>query len=130
MTAMSSPDLVVSAPQAGDRSALARNALWVLGAVLLAAMALSLLTGASGASLQRLFVGGSDDPLVARDRLVYFDIRLPRLLLGMLVGSAPRFMAPSATMVSPPAQPLRYLERAVPTMPRPLANNLIGPRRV
>ncbi|WP_421760425.1 FecCD family ABC transporter permease [Devosia sp.] len=88
MTALSSPDLDVNAPQAGDRSALARNALWVLGAVLLAAMALSLLTGASGASLERLFIGGSDDPLVARDRLVYFDIRLPRLLLGMLVGSA------------------------------------------
>ena len=74
----------------GDRTGLARLALAGLVLLLLAAMALSLLTGASDASVGRLvagWFGANDDPMLARDRLVYFDIRLPRMLLGMLIGA-------------------------------------------
>ena len=74
----------------GDRTGLAQLALGGLVLLLVAAMALSLLTGASDVSLGRLvaswFGGAADDPLLARDRLVYFDIRLPRMLMGMLIG--------------------------------------------
>ena len=74
----------------GDRTGIARLAIAGLVLLLVAAMALSLLTGASDASVGRLvaaWFGAADDPLLARDRLVYFDIRLPRMLLGMLIGA-------------------------------------------
>lgn len=82
--------LANSASLEGDRTGLAQLALVGLVLLLLAAMALSLLTGASDASVGRLvaaWFGAGDDPLLARDRLVYFDIRLPRMLLGMLIGA-------------------------------------------
>ncbi len=76
---------------AGDRSALARRTMAGLVVLLLATMAANLLTGASDASLWRLLgalvdgtVGSAD---LARDRLIILDIRLPRLLLGTLIGS-------------------------------------------
>lgn len=76
---------------AGDRSRGAGRALLLLGALLLAAMAMSLLTGASDASLARLvaalFEGTLADPALARDRLIILDIRLPRLILGVLIGA-------------------------------------------
>lgn len=74
----------------GDRSALARLALVGLVLLLLAAMALSLLTGASDASFWRIvasWFGAPADPMLARDQLVLFDIRLPRMLLGVLIGA-------------------------------------------
>lgn len=84
--ALSAPDLRID----GDRTRLAQLALIGLGLLLVSAMALSLLTGASDASLWRLvgsWLGGVADPaLLARDKLVLVDIRLPRLLLGVLIG--------------------------------------------
>lgn len=84
--ALSAPDLRID----GDRTRLAHLALIGLGLLLVSAMALSLLTGASDASLWRLvgsWLGGVADPaLLARDKLVLVDIRLPRLLLGVLIG--------------------------------------------
>jgi iron complex transport system permease protein len=84
-------DATVLTQPAGDRSRLAGHALLLLGALLLAAMAMSLLTGASDASLARLvialFEGTLADPALARDRLIIFDIRLPRLILGVLIGA-------------------------------------------
>ena len=74
---------------AGDRSALARRVMAGLVVLLLAAMAASLLTGASDASLWRLLGalldGTAASPELARDRLIILDIRLPRLLLGTLL---------------------------------------------
>ena len=76
---------------AGDRSALARRVMAGLVVLLFAAMAASLLTGASDASLWRLLGalldGTAASPELARDRLIILDIRLPRLLLGTLIGS-------------------------------------------
>lgn len=78
-------------PVAGDRTRLAQLTLVGLVLLLAAAAALALLTGASDASLPRLLsaymAGATDDPLVLRDQLVFLDIRLPRLLLGMLIGA-------------------------------------------
>lgn len=79
---------------AGDRSARARLAI-VLLAVLLAAVALfSLTAGASDASavdaLRDWFSGpdAADSVLSARDRIIIYDIRLPRVVLGALIGAA------------------------------------------
>jgi iron complex transport system permease protein len=58
------------------------------------AMLLSLSVGATGVSLAALprvlaaLVTGASDPATAREQLVLFEIRLPRLLLGAFVGSA------------------------------------------
>lgn len=75
----------------GDRTRLARLTLVWLVCLLVVAICVSLLTGASDASIVRLvrsWAGiGLDDPLLARDRLVFLDIRLPRMLLGALIGA-------------------------------------------
>lgn len=70
-------------PGAG-RPAPAR-ALGLLALLLLLAAAASLQTGASGVSALRLL---SAEGLAPRDRIILFDIRLPRLILGALVGAA------------------------------------------
>jgi iron complex transport system permease protein len=76
---------------AGDRTDLGRLAIWVLGGLLIIAALVSLLTGASDASLPRLVSallgGGPLDAAAARDQLVFFDIRLPRVLLGIFIGA-------------------------------------------
>ncbi|WP_054311196.1 iron ABC transporter permease [Mesorhizobium sp. 1M-11] len=78
---------------AGDRSARARLAI-VLLAILLAAVALfSLTAGASDASAfdaLRDWFSSSDaeSVLSARDRIIIYDIRLPRVVLGALIGAA------------------------------------------
>lgn len=76
---------------AGDRSASARIAIACL-AVLLVAVALSSLAhGASDASataVLRAWLFGDETALGARDRLIVEEIRLPRVLLGSLVGAA------------------------------------------
>ena len=74
---------------AGDRSALARLAILLLMALLAATMVFSLASGASDASavsLVREWLGG--EAISARDRLIIYDIRMPRVLLGVLVGAA------------------------------------------
>lgn len=80
---------VALAADAADRSARARSLTGAL-ALLLAGMALASLTlGASGvspwAALADLAAGR---PLDLQARVVLWDIRLPRLLAGMLVGAA------------------------------------------
>lgn len=82
----------VAAAPAGDRSAVARLTLLGLLGFLAAAMALSLFTGASGVSVAdalRVWLGlaGPDDFAAARARIILHDIRLPRMVLGMLVGA-------------------------------------------
>lgn len=57
--------------------------LGVLALLLVAAAAASLQTGASGVSALGLFRGD----LPPRDRLILWDIRLPRLILGIVVGA-------------------------------------------
>ncbi|WP_246018347.1 FecCD family ABC transporter permease [Pelagibacterium montanilacus] len=76
----------------GDRSHLARLTIAALGVLLVAAMAMSLFTGASGVSAldaARLWLGIAhpDDPAVARAGIILNDIRLPRMVLGVLVGA-------------------------------------------
>lgn len=61
------------------------RALGLLALLLLLAAAASLQTGASGVSALRLL---SAEGLEARERIILFDIRLPRLILGALVGAA------------------------------------------
>ncbi|QQR38074.1 FecCD family ABC transporter permease [Devosia rhizoryzae] len=77
---------------AGDRSHLGRLSIVVLVFVLLVAMALSMTTGASGASAWSLFghwlgFGSGDAAQLMRDHAVVINIRLPRMLLGMLIGA-------------------------------------------
>jgi iron complex transport system permease protein len=87
--------LPIAAPiSVGGRLASA-HALVVFSALaLLVAAFLSLSIGATGitlASLPRVLTAlatGQHDAVSAREQLVLFDIRLPRLLLGMFVGAA------------------------------------------
>lgn len=77
----------------GDREGLARYVLVILTVVLLGAITLSLTTGASGASafsLVRSWFGTTDldTSQLQRDYTIIFNIRLPRLILGMLIGAA------------------------------------------
>lgn len=82
-------DLAFRPSAEGDRSARARLVLAVLAGLLLLIALASLGTGASGVSL--LAVAGDwlrGEELGLRERVVLFDIRLPRLVTGMLVGAA------------------------------------------
>ena len=82
-----------AAPE-GDRSVRARFAILVLAVLLAATMLLSLASGASDASAfvvvrDWLFPSFSaDDALSLRDRVIVYDIRLPRVILGVLIGAA------------------------------------------
>jgi|SRR5215217_279696 len=76
----------------GDRSHIGR--LTVIGLVfaLLAAMVLSMTTGASGASALNLLgswlgLVPADDPALLRDHAVIINIRMPRMVLGVLIGA-------------------------------------------
>jgi iron complex transport system permease protein len=75
----------------GDRSGRARMAIAGLAVLLAITGFLSLAAGASDASilgvLGNLF-GGSETGLSHRDAIIIYDIRLPRMLLGALVGAA------------------------------------------
>jgi iron complex transport system permease protein len=77
---------------AGDRTAIARLTLVALVLISLVALALSITTGASDASavnvIGALFSGAEDTALSMRDRIIVFDIRMPRALLGFLIGAA------------------------------------------
>jgi iron complex transport system permease protein len=62
---------------------------WALAALLLIVSTLSLGTGASGTGFWPVtaqFLRGEE--IAARDAIILFDIRLPRLVLGILVGAA------------------------------------------
>lgn len=73
----------------GDRSHRAQRLCLALAVLLVAVALISLGWGASGTSLLRaLSDGWAGRPLSVQDRVVLFDIRLPRVLTGMLVGAA------------------------------------------
>ena len=76
----------------GDRSGRARLAIVLLVLVLVAASAVSLGSGASGVSafdvLTNWLFSSAGEPLSVRDQVIIYDVRMPRLVLGMLVGAA------------------------------------------
>ena len=81
----------MSAPR-GDRAGRARLALGLLAGALLVAMVASLMVGAADADVPRalfdlLGLAGRHDPARLRDHVIVFDIRLPRMLMGVLVGA-------------------------------------------
>ncbi|PDT84653.1 iron ABC transporter permease [Sinorhizobium sp. BJ1] len=84
---------VTHARQKGDRSGLARVLIAVLAVLAVGTFATSIMTGAADASLGnvlRWLVGetAAEQALSTRDRIIILDIRLPRAVLGMLVGAA------------------------------------------
>ena len=82
-------DLAFRPTAEGDRSARARLVLAVLAGLLLLIALASLGTGASGVSLLAVAADWlRGEELGLRERVVLFDIRLPRLVTGMLVGAA------------------------------------------
>jgi iron complex transport system permease protein len=77
----------------GDRSGRARLAILVLAGALALTSLASLGYGASDASALALvadWFGGEtgEGALSARDRIIIYDIRLPRVILGILIGAA------------------------------------------
>lgn len=78
----------------GDRSARAKLTIAALTLALLLVALFSLTAGASDASAWDVVFGwaasGSeaDAALSARDRIIVYDIRLPRVILGVLIGAA------------------------------------------
>jgi iron complex transport system permease protein len=73
----------------GDRRARGARATWALLVLLGLAALAALGSGASGVSLGAVLRGiWSAEGLDARTQLVLFEIRLPRLVVGMLVGAA------------------------------------------
>ncbi len=78
---------------AGDRSHRAALVTLVLIAGSLASLIFSVMTGASDASaldvIRELVVGSTGEAaLSARDRIIIFDIRMPRAILGFLIGAS------------------------------------------
>ncbi len=77
----------------GDRRARARAVVWLSAGALFLAMGCSLFIGPSSVDLSSilgklLYGGASENALLnARESLILFDIRLPRTLLGCLVGA-------------------------------------------
>jgi iron complex transport system permease protein len=77
----------------GDRSRRALIALFVLVLLLVLSALVSLASGASDASAWAvlkhwLLLGADHAALSERDRIVIYDIRLPRIVLGALVGAS------------------------------------------
>ena len=76
-------------PAAGDRSSRARQVLVLLALLLACFSVASMMVGASGVALFPAlgrWLGG--EALALHERVVLLDIRLPRLLTGILVGAA------------------------------------------
>ncbi len=74
---------------AGDRQGRARRVMLTLAALLAVTSVISLGVGASGASLWvALGQLARGDEIGTREAVILFDIRLPRLALGILVGAA------------------------------------------
>ncbi|MBB3462315.1 iron ABC transporter permease [Rhizobium sp. BK377] len=76
--------------QAGDRTELALLAITLLVLASVFALLFSVTTGASDASILDVLknMAGSQTALSARDRIIIFDIRLPRAILGFLIGGS------------------------------------------
>ena len=75
----------------GDRSLRARASIGILALALVVVSLFSLTTGASDASAFDVVAGwfsADDSALSARDRIIVYDIRLPRVVLGILIGAA------------------------------------------
>lgn len=77
----------------GDRSRLAQLLILVLIVAAAAMFAASIMTGAADASLSNVLrwllgMEGAEQALSVRDRIIILDIRLPRAVLGMLVGAS------------------------------------------
>ncbi|WMT91559.1 iron ABC transporter permease [Pelagibacterium sp. H642] len=82
----------IASGRQGDRSGLARLVLAGLVALLGVAILVSLFTGASGVSALDaaaiwLGLGGAEDASAARAMLIINEIRLPRMVLGAMVGA-------------------------------------------
>ncbi|MCV6546928.1 MAG: iron ABC transporter permease [Cohaesibacter sp.] len=83
-----------SAPLSGDRSLLGWTALLVLSLILICVAIVSVTQGASDLSAVRLlsflssWITDQNEGMSRRDAIILFDIRLPRLALGLLVGAA------------------------------------------
>lgn len=83
-----------SASVEGDRSARAKATIGVLALTLVVVSLFSLTSGASDASAWDVVFGwmvageAADAALSARDRIIVYDIRLPRVVLGILIGAA------------------------------------------
>ncbi|SLN46452.1 Hemin transport system permease protein HmuU [Falsiruegeria litorea R37] len=78
-----------AAPIEVDRRALAQRMTWVLAALLGVVSLSSLAVGASEASLWRALGDLTQgNALSTLDRVVLVDIRLPRLIMGIMVGAA------------------------------------------
>lgn len=81
-------------PVPGDRSRRGWISIWILGLALILLAIASVTLGASDLTALRLlsalgdWFSGNESPLSRRDSIILFDIRLPRLMLGILVGSA------------------------------------------
>jgi iron complex transport system permease protein len=74
---------------AGDRARTGRRAFATLALLLVAVSAASLATGASGGVVRTAFLQIlQGEEIGAREAVILFDIRLPRLALGILVGAA------------------------------------------
>lgn len=76
--------------KAGDRTQRARIVLAALGVALCLTALFSLTAGASDASILTLlrgFVSGEGAETFQRDHLIIMEIRLPRIILGMLIGA-------------------------------------------
>lgn len=87
MVALSQPDHATL--HLGDRRRRARQLRLVLVAVLLVTVLLSLAVGASGTSLwQALGAALRGEEISLADRIVLWQIRAPRTLMGMAVGAA------------------------------------------
>ncbi|MDB6177680.1 iron ABC transporter permease [Paracoccus sp. Z330] len=76
-------------PPIVDRHRTARRAhVWLAGLLVVVCIC-SLATGASGTSLWRVLTALlAGDPVSVTDRVVMLDIRLPRLVMGVLVGAS------------------------------------------
>ena len=75
--------------QPGDRRVRARQAIVVLAVLLVFVFVASLTVGASGTSLlDALMRWAAGEDIGLRERVILFDIRLPRAAMGVLVGAA------------------------------------------
>lgn len=77
----------------GDRSRLAQLLILVLIVVAAGMFAASIMTGAADASLSNVLrwllgMEGAEQALSVRDRIIILDIRLPRAVLGLMVGAS------------------------------------------
>ena len=88
------PYRMTAAVPVGDRSVRARLVIALLVALLALVMLFSLSAGASDASAFKVIrdwfsvSSGGADVLDARDRLIIYDIRLPRIVMGALIGAS------------------------------------------